>query len=89
MPQEAHAIADELRAIAQDARDLAGRLRGIDGDLETGWEGLARMRFHAEFSQQPAVAEGASGWLDGEAGRVQSITVERWEIEYEEQWVPD
>ncbi len=89
IPDEAHAVAAELRAVADEARELAERLRVINGDLESTWEGQARMRFLQDFSGQPPVGESDAGWLEAEAAKVATISVVRWETASENTWVPE
>jgi len=89
VPGEAHTIAAELQAVAANGSELAGRLKVIIGNLESSWEGQAKVRFLAESNGMPAQGESVSDWLRAEAGRVRSITVERWETVSEETWVPD
>jgi len=89
VPDEAHSIAARLRAIAEETRELAGRLRVISGNLESSWEGQSRMRFLQDFSGQPPVGESDAGWLEVEAAKVATIRVDRWETVSENTWVPE
>ena len=89
IPDEAHSLAAEFRAIADEARELAERLRVINGDLESSWEGQAKMRFLQDFTGQPPVGESDAGWLEAEAARVSTIRVDRWEAVSENTWVPE
>lgn len=89
VPDEAHTVAAELRSVAQEARELAERLRVINGDLESTWEGQARTRFLQDFSGQAPVGESDAGWLEAEAGRISTIKVDRWETVPENTWVPE
>ena len=87
-PDEAHDIANELRAIANEARELVARLRTISGDLEATWEGRAKTRFLLDFNCEPSVGESCASWLEAEAQRISSIKVVIWEVSSETVWVP-
>ena len=89
IPDEAHAVAAELRAVAHEARELAERLRVINGDLESTWEGQARTRFLQDFTGLPPVMDSDAGWLEAEAATVAAIRVDRWEAVSENTWVPE
>lgn len=89
VPEEAPGIEAALRAIAQRGRELAARLRHTNGELEANWEGQASVRFLGDSSNMPSVGGSLSDWLEGEAGRIGSIVVERQVTVYEEQWVPE
>ncbi len=88
VPDEAHHIAAELRAIASDARDVTARLRSIGGNLGSTWEGRAKARYLDEFISEPSAGESVADWLEDQAQRVGSITVTEWETVLETVWVP-
>lgn len=89
VPDEAQSMGAALRTIAQEGRELATRLRGIDSELDSTWEGRARARFLAAFAEQPPFGESVCDWLEDEAGRIERIVVDHWEMVYEDQWVPE
>jgi len=89
VPDEAHGIAAGLRAIAEETRELAGRLRVISENLESTWEGQARMRFLQDFTGLPPVGDSDAGWIEAEAATVAAIRVDRWEAVSENTWVPE
>ncbi len=88
VPDEANAIAAELRAIASDARDITTRLRSIGGGLDSTWEGRAQARYLDEFIREPSAGESVADWLEGQAQKVGSITVTEMETVLESIWVP-
>jgi uncharacterized protein YukE len=89
IPEAARDMEAELRAVAGEVREVAERLRVLQGQLETEWEGAAQARFIQDFSGLPAACESEASQLEGEARELGSLTLERWETVSERQWVPD
>jgi len=83
VPSEAHAIAAGLRSIAGNLRELASHMRSEDGALDGSWEGRSKVRYFDFHLRDPGEADSVASWLDGEAGRVASMTV----VRYETKWV--
>lgn len=88
VPNEAQAIAAELRKIAIEVRDLSTRLWTLGGDLDSNWEGRARTRFLDEYSNEPSECESYASWLEDQAVQVGAIPVTEWEAVLETVWVP-
>jgi uncharacterized protein YukE len=84
VPPEAPAIAAGLRAVAGNLRELASHMRSEDGVLDASWEGRSKIRYFDSHLRDPGEAESTASWLDGEAARVASMTVVRYETEWVE-----
>ena len=88
-PDQAPAVAGELRLIAGRARELAGQLRSISGDMDATWQGRSQIRFLMDFGGEPGNGASAASWVEDRARFVAVMTVTVWETVMESVWVPE
>jgi len=83
-PSEAHAIAEEFRRAADQARSLAGQLRSGGAALDTSWSGISKGLFFEEFNNEPPQLLSLADWLMDRANHIESIKVTKWEEVWEQ-----
>ncbi len=79
IPPEAPRIAAEFRKSANEVRMQAGRLRGVQGTLDSTWQGNSKNVFMGNFSSEPGNVESYASWLESKASEIENMTVTIWE----------
>jgi uncharacterized protein YukE len=79
IPPEAPRIAAEFRKSATEVRMQASRLRGVQGTLDSTWQGNSKNNFMSNFCSEPGNAESYASWLESKASEIENMTVVIWE----------
>jgi len=79
VPPEAPRIAAEFRKSANEVRIQASRLRGVQGTLDSTWQGNSKNVFMSGFSGEPGNVESYACWLESKANEIENMTVTIWE----------
>lgn len=57
----------------------ASRLRGVQGTLDSSWQGNSKNNFMSNFCSEPGNAESYASWLESRASEIENMTVTVWE----------
>jgi len=89
IPPEVTRVANQLRAAAEKARELAEKCDSIQYELDETWEGKSQETFTEYREEQSNLLRKFSAELSQAADRVGAKEVTVWEMVEEIIWVPE